>query len=149
MHSYKPTVFRCLLTFFLIGISPWSGESARVATEEKVPENSTAQSAAATDAVPSQGILFNFKDVDLLQIIDLISNLTGKNFLVDENVRGKVTVISPRPVNLDEAYNVFLSILEVQGFTVVSQGSITKIVPSREVKERPLPTEIDDQRDQL
>jgi general secretion pathway protein D len=46
-------------------------------------------------------------------------------------------------VSLDEAYNVFLSILEIQGFTVVPQGSIIKIIPSREVKESPLPTAID------
>jgi general secretion pathway protein D len=78
-----------------------------------------------------------------MQIINLISDLTGKNFLVDEKVRGKVTVIAPKPVTLEEAYNVFLSILEVQGFTVVPQGPITKIIPSREVKENPLPTEVD------
>jgi general secretion pathway protein D len=107
------------------------------------------QPTAATPAPPSQGILFNFKDVELHQIIDLISNLTGKNFLMDDKVRGKVTIISPRPVSLDEAYNVFLSILEVQGFTVVPQGPIIKIVPSREVKERPLPTAIDGQRESL
>jgi general secretion pathway protein D len=81
-----------------------------------------------------------------MQIINLMSELTGKNFLVDDKIRGKVTIIAPKPVTLDEAYQVFLSVLEIQGFTVVTQGPIIKIVPSREVKERPLPTALDGQR---
>jgi general secretion pathway protein D len=97
----------------------------------------------AASTTSEQNILLNFKDVDLRQIIDLMSDLTNQNYLVDEKVRGKVTIISPRPVSTEEAYNIFLSILEVQGFTVVPQGAIHKIIPSREVKENPLPTSVD------
>jgi general secretion pathway protein D len=72
-----------------------------------------------------------------------MSELTGKNFLVDDKVRGKVTIIAPQPVTVDEAYQVFLSILEIQGFTIVPQGPITKIIPTRDVKDSPIPTTTD------
>jgi general secretion pathway protein D len=146
MHCYKPVLIG-LFTLFLLTCLPLPlVQSARLATEDKVTETTgtttVAPGAAAGSGAATSGILLNFKDVDLRQIIDLMSDLTGTNFLVDEKVRGKVTIIAPRPVSLDEAYSVFLSILEVQGFTVVPQGPITKIIPSREVKESPLPTAI-------
>lgn len=148
MDCYKPVLIGLLSLFLLTCLPLHSVESARLATEDKITDTTgtsgAASGAAAKSGAAENGILLNFKDVELHQIIDLISDLTGKNFLVDEKVRGKVTIVAPRPVSLDEAYNVFLSILEVQGFTVVPQGPITKIIPSREVKENPLPTAINE-----
>ncbi len=135
MRFYKPVLFGLLVMLWLPWLSLRPGETARLATEDKLPTGSAAG-----------GFVLNFKDTDLQEVIKFISDITKQNFLVDEKVRGKVTIISPRPVSLDEAYNVFLSILEVQGFTVVPQGPISKIIPSREVKENPLPTTIDGQR---
>lgn len=144
MHRNKSVSLGLLLALLIIWTQVRPGVAARLATEDRLPGESAAQG-QTTNGKPADGggILLNFKEVDILQIIDLMSDLTGKNFLVDEKVRGKVTVIAPKPVNIDEAYNVFLSILEVQGFTVVPQGPIIKIIPSREVKESPLPTTID------
>jgi general secretion pathway protein D len=85
----------------------------------------------------------NFRNVDILQIITLISELTGKNFLVDDKVRGRMTLIAPQPVTRAEAYEIFLTALTMQGFTVVSQGPISTIVPLRNAKTSPLPTVTD------
>jgi general secretion pathway protein D len=85
------------------------------------------------------------RNADIVQVINLISELTGKSFLVDDKVRGKVTIIAPTEVTLDEAYQIFLSVLEIQGFTIVPQGPIIKIVPSRDVKDNPIPTATDTQ----
>ena len=79
-------------------------------------------------------------------MISLMSELTGKNFLVDDKVRGKVTVIAPQPVTPAEAYQIFLAALELQGFTVVSRGPISTIVPLRDAKSHPLPTLTDPAR---
>jgi general secretion pathway protein D len=133
--------------FILFSLHPQLSLAARLATEERTtPARQPSERRPTSQQEATDGILMNFKDVDIMQIINLMSDLTGKNFLVDEKVRGKVTVIAPRPVSLGEAYNVFLSILEIQGFTVVPQGPIIKIIPSREVKESPLPTAIDGHR---
>ena len=53
-------------------------------------------------------------------MIGTISELTGKNFVYDESVRGKVSVVSPRPVSVDEAYRLFSTVLKVKGFTAGS-----------------------------
>ena len=92
----------------------------------------------------SERVQLNFRDVDIQVVISLMSELTGKNFLVDESVRGKVTLIAPEAVSIDEAYEVFLSILEVQGFSVVPQGTVIKVIPSSGIKDSPIPTATDE-----
>ena len=99
--------------------------------------------AAASTPGSDNKIQLNFRDVEILTVINLMSELTGKNFLIDGNVRGKVTLIAPQPVTIDEAYEVFLSILEIQGFTVVQQGPVIKVIPAADIKDNPIPTTID------
>ncbi len=77
----------------------------------------------------------DFQDVEIGVLVKFISEITGKNFILDEKVRGKVTVISPTKISIDEAYRVFQSILEVKGFTTLPAGPVIKIVPVREAKE--------------
>ncbi|MDE0206637.1 MAG: type II secretion system secretin GspD [Candidatus Tectomicrobia bacterium] len=100
-----------------------------------------------TGALPGVdgSVRLNFRDVDIAQVIRVMSELTGRNFLVDDDVAGKVTLISPQPVSLGEAYQVFLSILEVHGYTAVPQGAVIKIIPSAEVRETPIPTRTDEE----
>ena len=81
-------------------------------------------------------ITMNFKDVDLQVFIKFISELTGKNFLIDPNVKGTVTIVSPQKVTVDEVYRVFLSVLEVNGFTVIEAGQVSKIVPTAAAKTK-------------
>ncbi|NNF84809.1 MAG: type II secretion system secretin GspD [Deltaproteobacteria bacterium] len=83
----------------------------------------------------------DFTDVDLPVLIKFISEQTKKNFIFDERVKGKITIISPRRISMDEAYNVFLSVLHVKGFATVEQENTIKIVPLREIKQEDLPTE--------
>lgn len=89
------------------------------------------------DSAPKPAyITMNFKDVDLQVFIKFISELTGKNFLVDPNVKGTVTIISPQKVTVDEVYKVFLSVLDVNGFTVIEAGQVRKIVPTAAAKTK-------------
>ena len=59
----------------------------------------------------------DFDEVDIPVFVKFISELTGKNFVIDKGVRGKVTIISPNKISVDEAYKVFESVLDVNGFT--------------------------------
>lgn len=87
-------------------------------------------------------ISINFEDVDLKIVINFVSKVTGKNFLLDDRVRGKVTIISPTKIPVDEVYPVFLSVLEVKGFTTIPSGKVIKIVPAAVARQSPLPTGI-------
>jgi general secretion pathway protein D len=81
-------------------------------------------------AQPGTQVL-NLKDADITSFIGLVSEATGKNFVVDPRVTGKVTVISQSPLGEDELYEVFLSVLRVNGFAAVPAGKIVKIVPEQ------------------
>lgn len=87
------------------------------------------------EALPAY-VTMNFKDVDLQVFIKFISELTGKNFLIDPKVKGMVTIVSPQKVTVDEVYKVFLSVLEVNGFTVIEAGQVSKIVPTADAKTK-------------
>ncbi|MGZ8441432.1 MAG: type II secretion system secretin GspD, partial [Candidatus Deferrimicrobiaceae bacterium] len=69
-----------------------------------------------------------------------MSEQTKKNFIFDERVQGKITIISPRRVTLAEAYDVFLSVLQVKGFTTVEKGNTIKIILAREARQETIPT---------
>ena len=135
MRWYKLGVFGLLLTSIVLAEFDWV-HAARLDDDEAAAETAAADSGSK--------IQLNFRDVELLNVIRLMSELTGKNFLVDGNVRGKVTLIAPEPVSIAEAYEVFLSILEIQGFTVVPQGTVIKVIPSADIKDNPIPTATDD-----
>ena len=82
----------------------------------------------------------NFKGADIQAVISTVAQATGKNFIIDPRVKGKVTLISNRPMGKGEIYKVFLSILEVHGFTAIPSGKAIKIVPDADAKHSSLPT---------
>ncbi|GBC64057.1 type II secretion system protein GspD [Desulfonema ishimotonii] len=82
----------------------------------------------------------DFNDVDISVFIKFISELTQKNFIIDRKVKGKVTIISPSKISVEEAYKVFESVLEVHGFTTVQAGEVTKIVSSSEARTKNIDT---------
>ncbi|MDY6855344.1 MAG: type II secretion system secretin GspD [Thermodesulfobacteriota bacterium] len=85
-------------------------------------------------------ITLNFDDVDIKLLIRFISELTGKNFVIDDTVKGKVTIISPTKITVDQAYRVFESVLEVKGYTAVPSGKIIKIIHSRDARFKDVET---------
>ena len=90
---------------------------------------------------PSQRyVTIDFNDVDINVFIKYISELSGANFVVDRSVKGKVTIISPTKITEEEAYRVFESVLEVNGFTTVPTGSIIKIIPAVQARSKSIPT---------
>lgn len=74
-------------------------------------------------------ISIDFDNVDINLFIKYISELTGKNFVVDPSVQGAVTIVSPTKISEEDAYQVFESVLEIHGYTTVPAGSVIKIVP--------------------
>ncbi|MGB6554242.1 MAG: type II secretion system secretin GspD [Candidatus Binataceae bacterium] len=95
---------------------------------------STSGVKAAEPRVPPDQITMNFQNVDIPVLAKFISEITGKNFIIDESVRGKVTIISPTKVTPDQAYSLFQSVLQIKGFTTVQAGKVIKIVPARNVR---------------
>lgn len=74
---------------------------------------------------------FDFPNVEITDVIKAISELTGKNFIIDSTVRGKITIMAPSKITVAEAYKAFLSALAINGFTVVPSGGFLKIRNAR------------------
>jgi general secretion pathway protein D len=104
-----------------------------------------AQETKATPEKPEsadQFVSIDFNNVDINVFIKFMSELTGTNFVVDQRVKGKVTIISPSKISLQEAYKVFESVLEVHGYTTVQSGEIVKIVPSPDARSKSIETRL-------
>lgn len=99
--------------------------------------------AAKQAAVTSNNLVsIDFNNVDIALLVKFISDLTGKNFVLDQRVNGKVTIISPEKISVQEAYRVFESVLEVYGYTTVQTGSIVKIIPLTDARTKNIETRL-------
>jgi len=98
------------------------------------------QPGAAAKTAAKRFVTIDFNNVDINVFIKFISELTGRNFVVDNRVKGKVTIISPKKISVKEAYRVFESVLEVHGFTTLRAGEITKIIPAPDARSKNIKT---------
>ncbi|MDD3609515.1 MAG: type II secretion system secretin GspD [Halothiobacillaceae bacterium] len=90
--------------------------------------------AALALPVQSAEVTLNLKDADIEALITTVSEVTGKNFVVDPRVKARINVVSAKPMGPNELYDVFLSVLQVHGFAAIPAGSIIKIVPEVNAK---------------
>jgi len=110
LKMYKPCPLRTMLAVIVLAISAmvW------------------AQQPSAT---------LNWKDADIRQVVEAVSLVTGKNFILDPRVTGRVTLLSPTPLGPDALYEAFLSILQVHGYVAVESGDLIKIVPDATARQ--------------
>lgn len=87
-------------------------------------------------------VTIDFDNVDIGVLVKFVSELTGKNFIIDDKVKGKVTIISPKKIPVGDVYKVFLSVLEVYGFTTVSVGDMIKVIPAVLAREKFMETRL-------
>ena len=95
--------------------------------------------AAVSSSAYAQTWKINLRDADLTAFINEVADITGKNFAVDPRVRGNVTVISNKPLNKSEVYDLFLGVLNVNGVVAIPSGNTIKIVPDSNVKSSGIP----------
>ena len=113
--------FFCLLTTYLI--FPGQAQGQLNATSERY-------------------LQMDFDQIDLKDFIKFVSDLTNKNFIIEQKVTGKVSVVSPTKITVDEAYKVFLSVLEVHGYTTIPSGNVIKIVRAVEARQKNVQTDV-------
>ncbi|NIV18570.1 MAG: type II secretion system secretin GspD [Woeseiaceae bacterium] len=80
-------------------------------------------------------ISLNFRDADIRQVIEAVSESTGKNFIIDPRVSANVTMLSSTPMSPDAFYEAFLSILQVHNYVAVPSGNVVKIVPDATARQ--------------
>ena len=96
----------------------------------------SASSLAASQTPASDELVLNLRDVEIAGLIEIVSQNTGINFVVDPRVRGQVSVISGQPIKRDALYDLFLSVLKSYGFAAIKAADGTvRIVPEAHAKE--------------
>ncbi len=91
---------------------------------------------ASASKIKGDKVIIDFNEADIKVFIKFMAELTGRNIIIDEKVKGKVTIISPREVTKEEAIKVFESTLEVYGYSMIKAGDVTKIIPATEARQR-------------
>jgi general secretion pathway protein D len=115
---------------------------------------SLAAAAAPSRTVSADGatITPNYKDADLSQIIQAVSEVTGKNFIIDPRVNAKVTMLSATPMSPAAFYEAFLAVLQVYGYVAVPAGKVIKIIPNTDARQLPsidLPNDVSSTSDEI
>ncbi len=114
--------FLCLISIGILLLNPDSGGAAREKPSGKKGEK----------------IEINFVDVDITTVANFISKITGKNFIYDDRITGKVSIVAPSKIDVDEAFDLFTSVLELKGYSTVFTGTAYKIVPTGGIKQDPI-----------
>ena len=81
------------------------------------------------EATAAEKVRINFRDAEIRSVIESVAEITGKSFVLDPRVKGKVTIIAPEAIDADLLYSAALSSLQVQGFQAVDDGVVTRILP--------------------
>ena len=80
-------------------------------------------------------VTLNFSNIEIAALAKVLSEMTNRNILLDERTTGKITVMTPTKLTLDEAYQVFLSALEIKGFTAIEDGKFVRIIPAAAARQ--------------
>jgi len=106
-----------------------------------IAANTTPQAGKNKSVAPArQEMTLNFADADIRTVIEAVAQRTGRNFIIDPRVKGKVTVISQSSMDANALYEVFLSVLKVHGYAAIPGRNATKIVPEVNAKQDAIET---------
>lgn len=86
----------------------------------------------------AQDFTVNLQETDIQELIKFVAEATETTIVVDPAVKGKVKVVSSKPVSRDELYDLFLSILEVHGYTAVRSGGVVRVIQSKDARSAPV-----------
>ncbi|MCX6993275.1 MAG: type II secretion system secretin GspD [Kiritimatiellaeota bacterium] len=126
----KRITFIYMAAMMLLAVPERLAVFAQADTQQEVKAQTVGQTTGAF-------VNFNFDQVDIRFLVKLVGDLTGKRFVIDKEIDGKVTVVTPPQIPLSEVYPLFISILEASGCAVVEREGISRIVV-REKRTTPI-----------
>lgn len=113
---------------------------ASLTTAAGLPESQQAQMQTTLPSTPTMGEqdsgtkLWNLNNADIRAVIAEVSRVTGKNFVIDPRVQGKISIVSNTPLSNKALYQVFLSMLQLSGYAAIPSGKVVKIIPNLDAK---------------
>ena len=111
-----------------------SQQQPLLAVSQLAQNQSTQNNQSQQQSLPAESKLWNLRNADIRAVIAEVSRVTGKNFIIDPRVQGKISIVSTTPMSNHELYQVFLSVLQVSGYAAIPSGDIIKIIPNIDAK---------------
>ena len=124
--------------------APGARPSAPAAEEEEAPTHTGSSGPDDDRQKPpvivegADSVMMDFVNTDLQSLVKYMAEVTGRNFIISDDLKGNITIISHKPVTITEAYEAFVSSLAVAGYTTVGVGKSTKIVKTSEAANAPV-----------
>ena len=100
------------------------------------PRNSLTLQAQNQAIASKDAVTLAFRDAEISEVISAFSTSMAMPFLLDARVKGKITLETPGPISLDQAYELLVAALSLQGFAVVAADGYAKVVPTAEAKSQ-------------
>ncbi len=116
-----------------------SSSAAHKSTIQTIDSSERGKNAIAKQAPSDQSWKINLKEADIRAFIAQVAQITGQTFVVDQRVKGQVTVISSAPMNAEEIYSLLLTVLQVNGYSAVTSGGVIKLIPNTTAKQENTP----------
>ncbi|MEW5800852.1 MAG: type II secretion system secretin GspD [bacterium] len=139
MIKIRKTTLWLLFLFWFVAIV-WNGGCRFCWAQDIPPALNELVKKISSDKESNKKVSMDFDNVDIRLVIKYMSDLTGKNFILDDRVKGKVTVLSPTEIPVKDAFKIFESILEVNGYTTVVAGNVIKVIPDSQAASKNLET---------
>ncbi|KTD22832.1 type II protein secretion LspD [Legionella lansingensis] len=114
-------------------IEPVSEEKLQLGSETNVKKSIKREEEVLPPSSPAKK-LWNLRGADIRAVIAEVSRVTGKNFIIDPRVQGKISIVSSTAMSDKELYQVFLSMLQISGYAAIPSGDVIKIVPNIDAK---------------
>ncbi len=149
----------CALLGAALSVAGWSAQAQDKAADAPNPEarpeartneavppapkkraGAQARPAARPQRAEPDVVTLNFVNADIEGVVKVVSEITGRNFVIDPRVKGTVNIVSAKPMPRAQVYEVFLSALRLQGFAAVEDRGIVKIVTEADAKLHSSPT---------
>lgn len=136
--------FGCLLLAALVlstayAQTPTPTPTATVKKKPKAAAKKLPKKPAVKPKVKRDTIQLDFNDVEIKEVVKAMSRITGYGYIYDDTLRGKITIITPKPITVREAQDLFLNALSMKGFTTVKAGKMMRIVPLRQIQSEAIP----------
>jgi len=144
MNSRTRRMLALIVTAALIGqtqaqVQPQPQPQLQPQPQPQVPVQPPVQAPQQMQVQPAgaDSVTLNFVNADIEGVVKAVSEISGKNFLIDPRVKGTVTIVSARPMPRALVYEVFLSALRLQGFAAVEDRGVVKLIPEADAKLHP------------
>jgi general secretion pathway protein D len=95
--------------------------------------------AVAAEPVDGDGVMLNFANADIDSVVRAVAKITNRNYLVDPRVKGTLNIVTTKPVSPATAHDILRSALRLQGFAIIDENGILKVVPEADAKQHSIP----------